>query len=173
MSIAQLTHTYFVPTTIRVHVQRVCLMLAKHMLSSTCPTGSNASLMHVYRADWEPAAASGRRVLGVSWGCPAALWGPSTPNSTRVSWKTLILKNWPIFPVSCGYVVDWPHVAQVRFWRPKRPHSEKRHAVWQSPSSWDKNCGLFKNIDFIFYFYGSKSGVLGQKTVFWGVLDRV
>ena len=26
---------------------------------------------HAYRADWEPAAANGRRVLGVSWGCPA------------------------------------------------------------------------------------------------------
>ena len=37
-----------------------------------------------YRADWEPAAANGGRALGVSWGCPVVLWGPSTPNSTRV-----------------------------------------------------------------------------------------
>ena len=69
-----------------------------------------------YRADWEPAATSGRRVLGVFWRCPAVLWGPSAPNPTQVSWKTLILKNWPIFPASCGYVVVLPHVAKVRFW---------------------------------------------------------
>jgi len=30
-----------------------------------------------YRADWEPEAGSRRRVLGVLWRCPAALWGPS------------------------------------------------------------------------------------------------
>ena len=77
-----------------------------------------------YRADWEPAATSGRRALGVFWRCPAVLWGPSTPNPTQISWKPLILKNWPIFPASCGYVVVLPHVAQVRFWRPKKPHSE-------------------------------------------------
>ena len=77
-----------------------------------------------YRADWEPAATSGRRVLGVFWRCPAALGGPSTPNPAHFSWKILDVKNWPIFPASCGYVVDLPHVAQVRFWRPKRPHLE-------------------------------------------------
>ena len=80
-----------------------------------------------YRADWEPEAASGKcmtGVPGVFWRCPAVLWGPSTPNPTQVSWKTLILKNWLIFPASCGYVVVLPHMAQVRFWRPKMPHSE-------------------------------------------------
>ena len=80
--------------------------------------------LYDYRANWEPAASSGRRALGVFWRCPAVLWGLSTPTPTQVSWKTLILKNWPIFPASCGYVVVLPHVAQVRFWRPKRPHSE-------------------------------------------------
>ena len=78
----------------------------------------------VYRADWEPATTSERRALSVFWRYSADLWGPSTPNPTQVSWKTLILKNWPIFPASCGYVVVLPHVAQVRFWRPKIPHSE-------------------------------------------------
>ena len=38
-----------------------------------------------YRADWEPEAPSGRRVLGVFWRYPAVLWGPSTPNPTQVS----------------------------------------------------------------------------------------
>ena len=56
-------------------------------------------------------------------GAPA-MSAAATPSQTQVSWKTLVLKNWPIFPASCGYVVDWPHVAQVRFWRPKMPHSE-------------------------------------------------
>ena len=77
-----------------------------------------------YRADWEPATTSGRRALSVFWRYSAVLWGPSTPNPTQISWKTIILKNWLIYPASCGYVVDWPHVAQVRFWRPKLPHSE-------------------------------------------------
>ena len=119
-----------------------------------------------YRADWEPAASSGRRVLGVFWRCPAVLWGPSTPNPTQVSWKTLILKNWPIFPASCGYVVVLPHVAQVRFWRPKRPHSEERHAIRQSPASWDKELRTFRKYQFLFFYllwvkkwcFGSKNG---------------
>ena len=107
-----------------------------------------------YRADWEPAGASGRRVLGVFWRYPAVLLGPSTPYPTLVSWKTLILKNWPIFPTSCGYVVDWPHVAQVRFWRPKRPHSEKRHVIWRylfgnPPYHGTRNCELFKKLLFM------------------------
>ena len=77
-----------------------------------------------YRADWEPATTSGRRALSVFWRYSAVLWGPSTPNPTQISWKPLILKNWLIYPASCGYVAVLPHVAQVRFWRPKRPHSE-------------------------------------------------
>ena len=59
--------------------------------------GSFVGFLLTYRADWEPEAASGRRALGVFWGCPAALLGPSTPNPTQVSWKTLALKNWLIF----------------------------------------------------------------------------
>ena len=71
--------------------------------------------LHRYRADWEPEATSGRRALGVFWRYSAVLWGPSTSNPTLISWKTLILKNWPIYPASCGYVVLLPHVVQVRF----------------------------------------------------------
>ena len=121
------------------------------------------------RADWESAAPSRRRTLGVSWGCPAAVWGPPTPNPTQISWKPLILENWSIFPVLCEYV-DWPYVAQVRFWRPKRPHLKKRLAIWQSSLSWDNKSWTFqKNTCIIlFTFYRSKSGTLVQKTVFWG-----
>ena len=61
------------------------------------PCGFPLFCLVSYRADWEPAATSGRRALGVFWRCPAVLWGPSTPNPTQVSWETLILKNWPIF----------------------------------------------------------------------------
>ena len=55
-----------------------------------------------YRADWEPAATSGKSMAGVPgvfWRCPAVLQGPSTHNPTLVAGKTLILKNWPIFPI--------------------------------------------------------------------------
>ena len=84
---------------------------------------------------------------GVCWGCSGGAQrpcgGPSTPNPTHISRKILVFKNWRIFPMSCGYVVVLPDVAQVRFWRPKGPHSEK------------KTCHL------------------AQKTVSWSVLDRV
>ena len=55
------------------------------------------TLLAPYRADWEPEAPSGRRALSVFWRCSAVLWGSSTLNPTQISWKTLILKNWPIF----------------------------------------------------------------------------
>ena len=94
--------------------------LPMHLLLLCCifglpPTGRIGSRQQL---------AGSRRALGVFWRCPAVSWGPSTPNPTQISWKTLILKNWLIFPASCGYVVVLPHVAQVRFWRPKMPHSE-------------------------------------------------
>jgi hypothetical protein len=42
------------------------------------------------------------------------------------------------------------------------------------PHHGTKNRRLLKNIDFLFFaFHGSKSGVLGQKTVVLSVLDRV
>ena len=75
-----------------------------------------------YRADWEPATTSGKSMAGVPgalWRLLAVLQGPSTHNPTLVAGKTLILKNWPIFPGSCGYVVVLPHVAQVRLQTPQ------------------------------------------------------
>ena len=42
------------------------------------------------------------------------------------------------------------------------------------PHHGTKNYGFSKNIDFYFLpLYGTKSGVLGQKTVFLSVLDQV
>ena len=96
---------------------------------------STNCVVMAYRADWEPAAASGWRVRGMSWGCPAALWGPSTPSPTQVSWKNPHFEKLADFPVSCGYVMDWLRVAQVRFWRPKRPHSEKTTCRLATPLS--------------------------------------
>ena len=41
------------------------------------------------------------------------------------------------------------------------------------PNLKTKNCGLAKKLTLFFTFYGSKSGILGQETVFLGVLDWV
>ena len=107
----------------------------------------------IHRADWELEAASRNRAeLGVFWRCPAASRGPSTPNPTQVSWKTLILKNWPIFTTPCGYVVNWPHVSQVRFWRPMCSHSEKGMPLGNPAYQGTKICGLLKKRP-IFWFY--------------------
>ena len=56
--------------------------------------------LYSYRADWEPAATSGKcmaGVPGVFWRSPAVLQGPSTHNPTLVLRKTHTLKNWPIY----------------------------------------------------------------------------
>ena len=118
-----------------------------------CCQLADSNCFHTGRIGREPEAPSGRRVLGVFWRCPAALWGPlaSTPNPTQVSWKTLILKNWLIFPASCGYVVVLPHVAQVRFWRPKCLIRNKDMPFGNPPHHGTKDCGLLK-IDFILIF---------------------
>ena len=62
-------HTGLCPCS---HVQA---MRRAHLLDGAVPS---------YRADWEPAAASGRRALVVPWGCPAVLWGLSTANRTCI-----------------------------------------------------------------------------------------
>ena len=69
---------------------------------------------------------------------------------------------------SALYVVVLPHVAQVRFWRPKCLIRKKDMPFGNPPHHGTKNCGLLKNIDFfhLFTFYRTKSGVLGQKRCF-------
>ena len=67
---------------------RACCSISDHRLA--------------YRADWEPAAPSGKcmaGVPGVLWSSPAVSWGPPTLNPTLVARKTRTSKNWPIFPL--------------------------------------------------------------------------
>ena len=96
---------------------------------------------------------------GVSWGCPRddrwSFGDHLHPIQLGLHRKSLFVKFGRLFLCACGYVVDLPHVAQVRFWRSKRPHLEKRHLVWQSPSSWDKK------LQTIFLPF------MGPKVVFW------
>ena len=75
------------------------------------------------------------------------------------------------FLMCSGYVVDLPHVAQVR---------TKRDSLWKKGTCCfkipliNKNLRTFKNIDFLFFtFMGRKVVFLGQKMVSWGVLARV
>ena len=63
----------------------------------------------------------------------------------------------------------WPKFA---FGNQKGLIRKKDMSFGNPPHNGTENCGLFKNV-VVFTFYGSKSGVLGQKTVVWGVLDRV
>ena len=61
----------------------------------------------------------------------------------------------------------WPKCA---FGDQKGLIKKKRHAIWQSPSSWDKKLRTLKNRFLFFTLHGSKSGILGQKRcfgVFW------
>ena len=92
------------------------------------------------------------------------MWGPSTPNPTRVSWKPLILKKWPIVSVCmwiCGGLA--PCGPKCTFGDQKRPHSEKRSMSFGHPSHHrTRNCGLCKNINFPYFL-----PFMGQNGVFW------
>ena len=90
--------------------------------------------------DWEPVELAGvcpQGTLGVT--VPSGLVGAIYTQSNSDFIETPYFeKIGRFFWCACGYVVNWPHVAQVRFWRPKTPHLESSHVVWQSPSSWEK-----------------------------------
>ena len=66
----------------------------------------------------------------------------------------------------------WPKCA---FGEQKCLIRQKAMPFGSPPHRGIKNCGLLEvSILFLFLpFMGSKSGILGQKTVFWDVLDRV
>ena len=64
--------------------------------------------------------------------------------------------------MSCGYVVDLPHVAYVCFWRPKRPHSEKKTCRLAIPLIMGQRIADFSgNLDFLFLL------LMGQGEVLW------
>ena len=63
------------------------------------------------------------------------------------------------------------HVSQVRFWRPKRPHLQKKDMPFGNPPhDGTNNCGLFKNKVYFYplrvkkWYFWSKKRCLG---VFW------
>ena len=120
-------------------------------MKSTAEMGCYISLSpSPYRADWEPAATSGRRALGLFWRCPAVLWGPSTPNPTQVSWKTLILKNWLIF---LRHVDMWwfcPRWPKCAFGDQKCLIRNKDMPFGNPLHHGTRNGGLLENINFYF-----------------------
>ena len=120
----------------------------------------------IHRADWEPEAPSGRRALRVFWRCPAVFWGLSTPNPTQVSWKTLILKNWLIFPsvmwICNGFAPRGPSALLAT----KKASFGIKTCHSAIPRIMGQKLRTFKNDFLLFFaFHGSKSCVLGQKKV--------
>ena len=110
--------------------------------------------MCIYRADWEPAATSGKcmaGVPGVFWRCSAVLWGPSIHNPTRVAGKTHTSKNWPIFPICMWKRVGSAPSGQARVSRPNWPQCAKSDAAWQSLSSRAEKLRIFSKIFFSFF----------------------
>ena len=138
-----------------------------------CCSGGLASC-HILPVPLQGGSGAGRRlreaypggVLVCPLGVPSVLVGATHTQPSQAAWAALVLKSWSIFLCVCGYVEDWPHGVQVRFWRPKGPHSDKEQAVWQSPSSWDKRLWTFQKI-LVFYFYGSKVVLWVKKWCFW------
>ena len=129
----------------------------------------------MYRADWELAASSGRRVLGVSLGCPAVLWGAIyTQFNSGVMETPFFEKLADFFLRACGCVVNLPHVAQVRFLQPKRPYFDQKACRLAIPLIRDKKLQTFQKASiFFFYLLCVKRGCFGSKNGVWGNLDQV
>ena len=71
--------------------------------------------------------------------------------------------------------VDWPHLAQVRFWRPKRPHLEEK-----KPCRFGNLMGQLRTFQkasisrfFLLLWVARGRAAVWVKTVFSGVLDQV
>ena len=113
---------------------------------------------------------------GVSWGCPAVL---SLVGTIYTQFNSGVMEN-PYFEkladfslCACGHVVDWPHMAQVRF-ATKKAHLEKKIMPFGNSQSWDKKLRTFPKYRFSYFkFYASKGkrGCFGSKKrcfrVFW------
>ena len=108
---------------------------------------SSTDVCCMYRADWEPEAASGKclaGVPGVFWRCPAVLqgiiqrWFKGKPELRKIGRFSLY---------ACGNGVNLPHVAKHAFGDQMGPNVQK-HMAFGSPShQGPKNCGLSqKNI---------------------------
>jgi hypothetical protein len=122
--------------------------------NSGAPSSHLPLVIFWYRADWEPEATSGKSMAGVPgvfWRCPAVLQGPSTHNPTLVAGKTLILKNWLIFPICMWKWGGSAPSGQARVSRPNWPQCAKSHAAWQSLSSRAEKLRIFSKI-FFFHF---------------------
>ena len=127
-----------------------------------------------YRADWEPAAANGKCVTGVPgvfWRCQAVLQGPSTHNPTWVAGKTLILKNWPIFPLCMWKMGGSAPFGQAHLLRPNWPQCAKSHAALQSLSSRAEKLRIFSQNKFSFfltdfYIFGDFFAVFALLAIF-------
>ena len=74
---------------------------------------------------------------------PSGLVGTIYTQSNSGLMETPYFEKLADFSASCGYVVDWPNVAQVRFWQPKRPYLEKKDMPFGKPPYHGIiNCGL-------------------------------
>ena len=98
----------------------------------------------LYRADWEPAAPSGKCMSG-PWGVlevSSGIGGPSTPIPTLTAGKTHTSKNWPIFPECMWKWGGSTPCGQACLRRPNGTQCAKSHAVWQPPNQGLKNCDI-------------------------------
>ena len=106
---------------------RACMYVCVYVRVCVCAHACMCACM--YRADWEPEAPSGKcmaGVPGVSWRCPAVLWGPSTPPIQRwFQGKSILLKVGQFSLYACGNGVDLPHVAKHAFGDQMGPNVQK------------------------------------------------
>ena len=116
--------------------------------------------MKTYSAGWE--LAGGGRVLGCSGGAQRPCGDPYFEKMGPFFLRHVDM--WWIGPM-------WPKCA---FGDQKGLIWKKKHAIWESPLSWDQKLRTVKkNRFYLIAFYGPKSGILGQKTVFFGCFGPV
>ena len=144
-----------------VFIPNEALLVAKSALG---PHGASPPHMHMpilrsmpmsrhayYRADWESAVPSARRVLGVPSGLVGTIYTQCNSGVMKNPYFEKLVDFLMCMWICGGFAPCGPSA----LWRPKRPHLEKRHAIWQSPLSWDKKLWTFQKILF-FTFMGQK-----------------
>ena len=161
--------------TVAVAVHWPCIGCAVQSLHNDMPsadllapfrTGS-ARAFRRYRAGWEPAAPSGRRVLRVSW-VSSGLVGTIYTQSNLGFMKPPYFEKLADF--SYVHVIMWwigPMWPKCAFGDQKGLIRKNRHAVWHSPLIMQNVCGLLKQSIFFLFLqvkrrcFRSKSGVSG------------